>query len=90
MLETSAPYRLRPVLDSWNFSDGVLRLVVLLQTNPFETLLLLGARSHNVKRVARLAEEDLSRIFECEVQVFINVHLKKSAQKKTSNMKEQN
>ena len=76
MLPADVPYKIEPVIETWSIEDGFLKLLASVTSKvPRTTNLFLNDNASNLKKVAKLAEQDLQNLFHCEVFVLISVNV---------------
>ena len=77
VLKYDIPYKLKPQIQSWQVENGVLRLLIQIDSHkPIVThTLLYNKKGAVVAKIGRLIENDLQNLFHCEVFVLINVNV---------------
>ena len=67
---------MNPVLETWQNENGMLKILASIDTEkPRTTNLLLNESAKNLRAIAKLTENDLQSLFQCEVFVLITVNV---------------
>ena len=76
VLPNDLPYRMEPVIETWSTENGILRLLISIESKvPRSTNLLLRNEPSKIQEIAKLTEQDLQNLFHCEVFVKVNVNV---------------
>ena len=63
VLPNDLPYRMEPVIETWSTENGIIRLLISIESKvPRSTNLLLRNEPSKIQEIAKLTEQDLQNL----------------------------